>query len=62
MGPCGGRFCNETLAILLANATGRSRGEIGRPSVRPPLHPVAIGDIVADIDYDALPIPAPAPL
>jgi hypothetical protein len=48
--------------MLVARATGRSRQEIGMPSIRPPLRPVAIGDLAPEIDYETLPIPAAAPL
>ncbi len=62
MGPCGGRFCAETAALLIAEATGKARAEVGLPTARPPLLPVPMSALAADFDYDDLPIPAPAPL
>jgi thioredoxin reductase/bacterioferritin-associated ferredoxin len=62
MGPCGGRICGEATAMLLAEATGADRQDIGQASARPPLRPVPIAAIAGDFNYDDLPIPAPAPL
>lgn len=62
MGPCGGRFCQETAAMLTARLTGRRVEDIGLPTGRPPLRPLAIEVVASDFDYDELPIPAPAPL
>tara|TARA_R110002110_G_scaffold30683_11_gene108521 strand:+ start:1297 stop:2736 length:1440 start_codon:yes stop_codon:yes gene_type:complete len=62
MGPCGGRFCQETAAMLTARLTGRTIEDIGLPTGRPPLRPLAIETVTSDFDYDELPIPAPAPL
>ena len=62
MGPCGGKFCGETAAMLNCAATGRTRAELGLPTARPPLRPVPIDALTGDFDYDSLPIPAPAPL
>ncbi|WP_431285121.1 FAD-dependent oxidoreductase [Humitalea sp. 24SJ18S-53] len=62
MGPCGGRYCAEAAAMLIAARTGRSREAIGPGTGRPPLRPVPIDLLAGDFDYDSLPIPAPAPL
>lgn len=62
MGPCGGRFCMETLAIIAEHKTARSREEIGLPTARPPLRPVAMADLSEKFDYDDLPIPGVSPL
>lgn len=62
MGACGGRFCSDVAAMLTASATGRTREQIGLATARPPLRPVAIAALADEIDYDALPIPGPAPL
>jgi thioredoxin reductase len=62
MGPCGGRFCMETAAELAAAATGRTREDIGLPTIRPPLRPVPLGALAGDFNYDDLPIPGAAPL
>ncbi|MEQ9327968.1 MAG: NAD(P)/FAD-dependent oxidoreductase, partial [Rhodospirillales bacterium] len=62
MGPCGGRFCRETAAMLTAAMTGSDIAEIGLPTGRPPLRPLPVEAVTGDFDYDELPIPAPAPL
>jgi len=62
MGPCGGRLCDDAAAALLAWRTGRTREAVGQPTGRSPLRPVEIDAICGDFDYDALPMPAPAPL
>lgn len=62
MGPCGGRFCAEAAAMLMARETGRSRAEIGLATARPPLRPVPLAALAGEIDYGSLPIPGPAPL
>jgi bacterioferritin-associated ferredoxin len=62
MGPCGGRFCQESLAILTGSLTGKTRDEIGLSTARSPLRPVAISDIAPDLDYEDLPIPGVSPL
>lgn len=61
MGPCGGRICGEAAARLIALRTGSSRAAIGQPTARPPLRPVDLDTLAGAFDYDALPIPAPAP-
>jgi thioredoxin reductase len=62
MGPCGGRFCRETAALLTATMTGASIESIGLPTSRPPLRPLPVELVTRDFDYEELPIPAPAPL
>jgi len=61
MGPCQGRMCGDVVAELVAARTG-SRSAAGLWTARPPLRPVAIGDLVGTFDYSDIPIPAPAPL
>ena len=46
MGPCQGRYCEATVATLIASGTGRSRSEVGVMSVRPPLIPMLMADII----------------
>ena len=48
--------------MLTARLTGRRVEDIGLPTGRPPLRPLAIEVVASDFDYDELPIPAPAPL
>jgi NAD(P)H-nitrite reductase large subunit len=62
MGPCGGRMCEDAVARLIAVKTSRTRAQIGMATGRPPLRPVPLDAIAGDFDYDALPMPAPAPL
>lgn len=62
MGPCGGRFCRDTVARLISLNTGQTMEEVGLPTARSPLRPVAICDLASPIDYEALPIPGLAPL
>ena len=62
MGPCGGRLCEDTAARLIALRTGRTRIDVGQATGRPPLRPVDLDALAGEFDYDALPMPAPAPL
>tara|TARA_R110002096_G_scaffold436056_1_gene666509 strand:+ start:70528 stop:71937 length:1410 start_codon:yes stop_codon:yes gene_type:complete len=62
MGPCGGRYCNESLTIITEHRTGKNRSEIGMATARPPLRPVHMDDLADDLDYDDLPIPGVSPL
>ena len=62
MGPCQGRMCGEVAAWLLALRLGVPRGAVGSFTARPPLRPVAIGDLVGTFSYADIPIPEPAPL
>jgi D-hydroxyproline dehydrogenase subunit alpha len=45
MGPCQGRYCTMSALRLLAQETGRTLQELGPGSPRPPLRPIAIGQI-----------------
>lgn len=62
MGPCGGRYCAESLAIITEHVNKQSREQIGLPTSRPPLRPIAINDLSDDFNYDDLPIPGVSPL
>lgn len=46
MGSCQGRYCEANVAQLIATAIGQPREAIGTMSVRPPLIPVLIADLV----------------
>lgn len=61
MGPCQGRMCGEIAASLLANYLGVERPSVGSFTARPPLRPVAMGDVIGSFSYDDIPIPEPAP-
>lgn len=54
MGPCGGRFCRDTISMI--------SGEQKLATARPPLKPMPINEIADDLDYDDLPIPGVSPL
>ncbi|MBT6036530.1 MAG: FAD-dependent oxidoreductase [Kordiimonadaceae bacterium] len=62
MGPCGGRYCSESLALITQHISKKTRSEIGLSTARSPLRPVALDDISNEIDYDKLPIPGVSPL
>ena len=62
MGPCGGRFCMDVVAMMTEDYTGKTRAEIGLPTARPPLRPVTMGELSEELDYDDLPIPGVSPL
>lgn len=62
MGPCGGRYCSDVVALINQTITGKTRQQIGLATQRPPLRPLPISAIAQNFDYDDLPIPAPAPL
>ena len=62
MGPCGGKYCQTAIARLIAKHENRPEAEIPPPAPRPPLRPVPVSALAADVDYDDLPIPKPAPL
>ncbi|MBL4784702.1 MAG: FAD-dependent oxidoreductase [Cohaesibacteraceae bacterium] len=62
MGPCGGRYCSETVAMLACEILGMPRSQWGQASARSPIRPVKIGKISGDFSYEELPIPASAPL
>ncbi len=46
MGPCQGRLCESIVAHLVAQNTNRTREEIGTMTIRPPIIPVLINDIM----------------
>jgi thioredoxin reductase/bacterioferritin-associated ferredoxin len=62
MGPCQGRYCGDTVQELMSQKRGIMRAEIGQWTGRPPLRPVALGELIGDFSYDDIPIPEPAPL
>lgn len=62
MGPCGGRYCSDVVALINQTISGKTRQQIGLATHRPPLRPLPISAIAQNFDYDDLPIPAPAPL
>ncbi|HEV3021903.1 MAG TPA: FAD/NAD(P)-binding oxidoreductase [Pirellulales bacterium] len=49
MGACQGAMCWPAAARWIAAQSGRSIGEIGPASVRPPVSPVCVGDLAAEI-------------
>ena len=55
-------LCEDTAARLIALRTGRTRTDVGQATGRPPLRPVDLDALAGEFDYDALPMPAPAPL
>lgn len=46
MGACQSRLCEQTIGQLMARETGQPRESIGTSSIRPPLIPVALKDIL----------------
>jgi thioredoxin reductase/bacterioferritin-associated ferredoxin len=62
MGACGGRFCGDTVARLIAYRTGLPLEKLEPATARSPLRPMPIGQLAPPIDYDSLPIPGPSPL
>ncbi len=62
MGPCQGRLCGEIAATILSQHLGVARQAVGTFTTRPPLRPVAMGDLTGTFSYDDIPIPEPAPL
>ncbi len=62
MGPCQGRYCGDTVQELMAQRLGVSRDAVGQWTGRPPLRPVALGELIGAFSYDDIPIPEPAPL
>lgn len=49
MGPCQGKMCAPAVAAIVAELQGADEPFERRPSARPPLYPVRIGDL-ADAD------------
>jgi len=47
MGPCQGRECGLTVVELIAQARGRSPGEIGYYRIRPPVLPLTLGELAS---------------
>ena len=47
MGPCQGRFCGLTVTGIIADATGKTPGEVGFFRIRPPLKPLTLGELAA---------------
>lgn len=47
MGPCQGRQCGQTLARIVADATGQKEDDVMPPRARPPLRRLTIGDLAA---------------
>ncbi|MCC7274928.1 MAG: FAD-dependent oxidoreductase [Alphaproteobacteria bacterium] len=45
MGPCQGRLCGLTVTEVIAEATGKTPGEVGFFRIRPPLKPLTIGEL-----------------
>lgn len=62
MGPCGGKFCQTTVARMIAEAEGCAEANVPPPTPRPPLRPVPVAALAGDFRYSELPIPKPAPL
>ncbi len=62
MGPCQGRYCGDTVQELMAQKLGVPRETVGQWTGRPPLRPVALGELIGSFSYDDIPIPEPAPL
>ncbi len=46
MGACQSRYCEQTIGNLMARETGQPREAIGTSSIRPPLIPVSLKDIL----------------
>ncbi len=61
MGACGGRFCRETVTMIIAHHTGCRRQDVNMATSRPPIRPIPVKSLVGDFDYHDLPIPEPAP-
>ncbi|MBX2868491.1 MAG: (2Fe-2S)-binding protein [Acidiferrobacterales bacterium] len=45
MGPCQGRFCESTVAALIAEVQDRCISEVGYYRVRPPIKPITLGQL-----------------
>jgi NADPH-dependent 2,4-dienoyl-CoA reductase/sulfur reductase-like enzyme len=54
MGPCQGRWCGSTVVELIADAQGRTPGDVGYFRIRPPVKPVTIAEIAAAVPADAV--------
>jgi NADPH-dependent 2,4-dienoyl-CoA reductase/sulfur reductase-like enzyme len=47
MGPCQGRMCGLTVTELIAATRGLDAGAIGYYRIRPPIKPLALGELAA---------------
>jgi hypothetical protein len=47
MGPCQGRMCGLTVTELMAAARNVPPAEIGYYRIRPPIKPLALGELAA---------------
>jgi NADPH-dependent 2,4-dienoyl-CoA reductase/sulfur reductase-like enzyme len=47
MGACQGRLCGPVVSELIAEARGVTPAEVGYYRIRPPLKPIAVGELVA---------------
>jgi sarcosine oxidase subunit alpha len=47
MGPCQGKMCHRPAIALFASLTGRTLGETGTTTARPPVQPVPLGALAA---------------
>ena len=46
MGQCQGRYCLSNVTLALSEKLGKPTSEIAAPSIRPPIFPVRLKDIV----------------
>jgi len=53
MGPCQGRLCGLTVTELIAECTGRRPQDVGYFRLRPPVKPIALGELAALARPDA---------
>jgi NADPH-dependent 2,4-dienoyl-CoA reductase/sulfur reductase-like enzyme len=47
MGPCQGRLCGPVVSEVIAEARNVSPAEVGYYRIRPPLKPIAVGELIA---------------
>jgi NADPH-dependent 2,4-dienoyl-CoA reductase/sulfur reductase-like enzyme len=47
MGPCQGRLCGPVVSEIIAEARNVNPGEVGYYRIRPPLKPIAVGELIA---------------
>ena len=59
MGPCQGRLCGLTVTELIAECTGRGPQEVGYFRLRPPVKPIALGELAALPEPQAAARPRP---
>lgn len=48
MGLCQGRTCRRLIVNMIARETGKNPADIETATVRPPVRPVTIGELLAD--------------